>query len=49
MLGPGLKNVYLHHSSNPEAAVDGVDADDGGGGVVDHSVEKPDVITHHYE
>lgn len=39
--------VYLHHGANPHASVDGVDAEDGGGGTADDLAEQPDVIAHH--
>lgn len=31
--------MHLHHGSSPDAAVDGVDADDGGGRAVEDPVE----------
>ena len=37
----------LHHSTNPETAVDGVDADDGASWVVLHLIEQPYVVCHH--
>lgn len=39
----------LHHGLHPDAAVDGVDADDGGGGVGGDPAEKPCVVGHHGE
>ena len=38
---------YLHHSTDPEAAMDGVDADDSLVGVIHDSIEKPQVVCHH--
>lgn len=40
--------IYLHHSTNPEATVDGIDADDGPGWVLHNSIQKPNVVSHHY-
>lgn len=43
-----LRNTnYLHHSANPEAAVDGVDADYSLGGMFDDSIEKPKMVCQH--
>lgn len=39
----------LHHGADPEAAADGVDADDGGGGAADDLAEQPEVVGHHHE
>lgn len=39
----------LHHGLDPDAAVDGVDADDGGGGVGGDPAEKPCVVGRHGE
>lgn len=39
---------YLHHSPDPKAAIDGVDPDDGPVGVLQNSVEEPQVICQHY-
>ena len=38
---------YLHHSTNPEAAMDGVDAVDSLVGVIHDLIEKPQVVCHH--
>ena len=40
--------IYLHHSTDPEATIDGIDADDSVVGVLQNSVEKPYVVWHHY-
>ena len=36
--------IYLHHSTDPEATIDGIDADDSVVGVLQNSVEKPYVV-----
>ena len=38
---------YLHHSTDPEATMDGVDADDSLVGVIHDLIEKPQVVCHH--
>lgn len=43
------RKFYLHHGSNPEAAVDGVHADNGLGRVLHDPAEEPQVISHHYD
>ena len=37
----------LHHGLDPEAAVEGVEANDGGRWTVDDAVEKPEMIEYH--
>lgn len=46
-VGLGWVGFYLHHSVDPEAAVDGIDADDGIIWLHYNSIEKPKVVCHH--
>jgi hypothetical protein len=43
------KEIYLHHSPDPEAANDGIDADDSPVGVLQDLIEEPYVVCHHYK
>lgn len=38
---------YLHHTTNPEAAIDGIDTNNSLGGLLDNSIQKPNMVCNH--